>query len=192
MRRAALLFAIIIASLTLGRDVCAQKPDNISEDAVKAAFIHKFAIFVEWPASKFATPDAPISIGVLGDDSFADGLAGIVDSKIVKTRKFKVSKLKWSKDLKDSRELKDCHMVYIAASESAHGDELIQILKGMPILTIADFYGFARHGGIINFVQEDNSVRFEVNPEAAKQSDLTISSQFLQIAKIVHTEQGRR
>ena len=91
MRRAGVLIAIIIASLTLRWDACAQKPENISEDAVKAAYIHKFGIFVDWPASKFATGDAPIVIGVLGDDSFAAGLDGVVDGKIIKTRKLKVT-----------------------------------------------------------------------------------------------------
>jgi hypothetical protein len=192
MRRAGIFIALIFSLLTLGRDACAQKPENVSEDAVKAAYIHKFAIFVEWPAATFATAEAPIVIGVLGDDSFAVGLGGVVDGKKINGRRLKVTKLKWNKDLKESKELKDCNLLYIAATESAHGDELVQMLKGASTLTIADFPNFARHGGIINFISEDGSVRFEVNPEAAKKAELNISSQLLSIAKIVRTEQGGR
>jgi hypothetical protein len=54
----------------------------------------------------------------------------------------------------------------------------------MPILTIGDAPGFARRGGIINFMLEDNKVRFEVNVEAAKHAVLNISSRLLALAKI--------
>ena len=37
----------------------------------------------------------------------------------------------------------------------------------------------------MNFVVEDNKVRFEVNLDAAKHADLTISSRLLTLARIV-------
>jgi hypothetical protein len=45
--------------------------------------------------------------------------------------------------------------------------------------------GFAKSGGMINFVLEDNRVRFEVNVKAAKDADLNISSRLLALARIV-------
>jgi len=100
-----------------------------------------------------------------------------------------VTKLKWSKDPKD---FKDCTMLYVALPEAAHGDELIRMLKGSSTLTIADFTGFARHGGVINMFLDDSKVRFEVNVDAAKESSLNFSSQLLSVAKIVHTDPGWR
>ena len=43
-------------------------------------------------------------------------------------------------------------------------------------------------GGIINFIIVDKKVHFEINPEAAEQSRLKISSQLLKLAKIVIPE----
>jgi len=100
-----------------------------------------------------------------------------------------VKKVKWSKD---PRDFKDCTLLYIASSEAAHGDEVIQLLKGAPTLTVADFPDFTKHGGMINFFLEDSKVRFEVNSEAARQSDLAISSQILSRAKIITTGLGWR
>ena len=57
--------------------------------------------------------------------------------------------------------------------------------KGLPVLTIGEMPDFARRGGIINFIMEDNKVRFEVNVDAAKQADMNISSRLLALAKIV-------
>lgn len=193
MRRTGLLIAILIATLTLRWDACAQKPADVSEDAAKTIYLYNFAIYVDWPSSTFANGDSPFVIGVLGDDAFAGDLSKAVDGKkVVGGRKVTVKKLKWNKEQRDPKEYKDCNLLYITAQEAAHGDEIIQMLKGAPTLTIADFSDFARRGGIINFILEDSRVHFEVNVEAAKQSDLNISSRVLNIAKIVRTGSGWR
>jgi AraC-like DNA-binding protein len=143
MRRAGLLITIILATLTLRWDACAQKPTDVSEDAAKAICIYNFAVFVDWPATTFVNADYPFVIGVLGDDTFAGDLDKAINDKKAQGRKLVVRKLKWNKDLKDSKDLKDCHLLYIAATESIHGDEIIQMRKGTPILTIALSVGYA-------------------------------------------------
>jgi len=50
--------------------------------------------------------------------------------------------------------------------------------------------GFARDGGTINLVNEEQRVVIEVNMEAAQRSRLKISSKLLALAKIV--KPGRR
>jgi len=64
-------------------------------------------------------------------------------------------------------------------------DEIIQLVKWLPILTVGETPGFAEHGGVIRFTVEDNRVRFEVNVDAAHQADLNISSRLLTLAKII-------
>ena len=78
-------------------------------------------------------------------------------------------------------------MLFIASAESPHSDEVLQLLKGTSVLTIAETPGFSKQGGIINFVLEDSKVRFEVNIDAAKHAGLNISSRLLSLAKIVQT-----
>ena len=53
------------------------------------------------------------------------------------------------------------------------------------MLVVGDSPGLAEKGAIINFVIEDNKVRFEVNPQAARQAHLQISSKLLRLAKLV-------
>jgi len=52
-------------------------------------------------------------------------------------------------------------------------------------LTIGETPGFARRGCIINLIVEENKARFEVNLDAAKPSDLNISSRLLALARII-------
>jgi hypothetical protein len=54
-----------------------------------------------------------------------------------------------------------------------------------PILIIGEWPGFARNGGMINFYLEKEKVRFEVNRQAITTAGLSISSDLLNLSRIV-------
>jgi hypothetical protein len=161
---------------------------TVPEYLIKAGFIYHFAGLVEWPASAFAQPNSPINICILGDDPFGSTMEQVVDNKQVGGRNIAVTRLKSANDFK---EYKQCHMVFVSSSEKEQMDEIIRGVKGLPLLTIGDIPGFAEHGGIINFILEENKVRFEVNVDAGKQAHLNISSRLLSLAKIVKGSRQR-
>ena len=177
---------ILALSLSLGwtSETIAQvsDPSESSEYLIKAGFIYNFAKFVEWPSGAFAEPDSPIVIGVLGTDPFGTILDRIVEDKKIGSRGFVVKRLKWGKDLRD---LKECKILFVSSSEKPHIDDFLQMVKGLPILTVGETPGFAERGGMIRFTLEDNRVRFEVNVEAARQAELSISSRLLTLARII-------
>jgi len=180
MRLLRLLITIAIVILpSLGLQAHAQDSSVSSEYLIKAGFIYNFANLVQWPVSAFAQPDSPIVIGILGEDPFGTVLDRVLAGKRVNGRIFLVKRLKSIVDLKE------CQILFVSSSEIAHSTEAIHLVKGMPILTIGEIPGFAKRGGIINLVLEDNKVHFEVNVEAAKEADLTISSRLLALARIV-------
>ena len=180
MRRLRLLITVAMVILpSLVFEAHAQDSSVSSEYLIKAGFIYNFANLVQWPANAFTQPDSPIVIGILGEDPFGTVLDRVLAGKKVNGRIFLVKRLKSFPDLKE------CHIVFVSSSEMAHLAEAIHLVKGMPILTIGEIPGFARRGGIINLVLEDNKVHFEVNVEAAKEADLNISSRLLALARIV-------
>jgi len=183
-RRLGILIIALSVSLSWAPGVLAQDRDssNSSEYLIKAGFIFNFAKFVDWPPGTFAQPDSPIVIGILGTDPFGAIIDQIVQDKKIGGRGFVVKRLKWGTDLKD---LKECKILFVGASERVHIDELVQIVRGLPILTVGETPGFAEHGGVIRLVLEDNRVRFEVNVDAARQAGLTISSRLLTLARII-------
>jgi hypothetical protein len=183
LRRLGILIALLGMTLHCTSTADAQAGDaDSSEYLIKAGFIYNFAKFVEWPSATFSQPDSPIVIGVLGTDPFGSVLDRIVEDKKIGARGFVVKRYKWGKDLKD---LKDCKILFVSASEKAHIDEILQSVKGQPILTVGETPGFAERGGVIRFTVEDNRVRFEVNVDAAHQAELNISSRLLTLAKII-------
>jgi len=170
---------LICAVLALPSYAQTGNSSDSSEYLIKAGFTYNFAKLMQWPANAFPQPDSPIIIGILGNDPFGATLDSVLMGKKVNARSFVVKHLKWGADIKS------CNILYVSASEAAHLDEILRLVKGLPILTIGQMPDFARRGGIVNFIIEDDKVRFEVNVEAAKQADISISSRLLTLAKIV-------
>ena len=187
MRRLGLMIAIVaMLTASTAHDVHSQDVSASSEYLIKAGFIYNFANLVQWPASTFPQPDSPIVIAILGQDHFGTTLDRVLEGKKVNGRPFVIKRLKTvSELLKSVAELKDYQILFISSSEMPRLAETIQIVKSIPVLTIGEAPGFAKNGGMINLILEDNRVRFEVNVEAAKEADLNISSRLLALARIV-------
>jgi hypothetical protein len=189
LRAALAILPILLAGAWLN----AQNTSGSSEYLIKAGFIYNFANLVQWPSTSFAQPDSPIVIVILGEDHFGTTLDHALEGKKVNARPFVIKRARSVFELQRTLgPQKDCQILYVSSSEMPHVSEAIQALKGAPVLTIGETPGFARSGGIINLILEDNKVRFEVNVQAAKEADLNISSRLLALARIVPPPEGRR
>jgi hypothetical protein len=81
--------------------------------------------------------------------------------------------------------LKRCHLLFICLSEKKTVNEIIDLVKDQGVLTVSDTQEFLDAGGIVNFVIEDNKVRFDINLTASEKAGLKIRSQLLRLAKKV-------
>jgi len=81
--------------------------------------------------------------------------------------------------------LKKCHLLFICQSETKNTKEILDTLNSNGVLTVADTQGFIEDGGIVNFIIEDNKVRFDINLTASEKAGLKIRSQLLRLAKKV-------
>jgi hypothetical protein len=187
LRRLSILIAVFSMTLnwTASAGVQAGDASDSSEYLVKAGFIYNFAKFVEWPSTAFAEPDSPIVIGVLGTDPFGDIINHVVEGKKIGARGFVIRRFKWSKELKESKDFKECRILFVSSSEKLRFEEIVEAVKGLPILTVGEAPGFAERGGMIRLMLEDNRVRFEVNVDAAHDGNLNISSRLLTLARII-------
>ncbi len=149
---------------------------NPGEYEVKAAFLLNFINFVEWPQDGLA--HSPVyTICVLGNNPFGTALRTIQDK--VTAGKRVVTRV--CKNLQDTR---SCHMLFVSSSEKDRLGSILEETNNLGILTVGDMKGFAHAGGIIQFVIEENKVRFIVNVDAANRSKIRISSKLLRLARI--------
>lgn len=148
------------------------------EYEVKAAFLLKFAMFVQWPTNTLAAnPQVPLVVGILGEDPFGAKFDQAVKTEKVNGRPIEVRRAR------RAAELLDCQVVFICASEAPRFAELVAAFQARPILTVADEAGFAAHGGMIGFFKEGGKVRFEINPPALERVGLKASSKLLQVGR---------
>jgi hypothetical protein len=76
-------------------------------------------------------------------------------------------------------------LLFICPSEKENINEVIDLVKDQGILTVSDTQEFLDAGGIVNFIIEDNKVRFDINLTASEKAGLKIRSQLLRLAKKV-------
>jgi YfiR/HmsC-like len=149
--------------------------ENLSsrEYEIKAAYLYNFIKYVDWPSS-----GDTITIGVLGGNPFGTALAPL-NGKIVKGRRLLI------KEVDSLRDAQKCQIIFVSSSEKERLQEIFENLKNARVLTVGETQGFANSGGIINFVEENNKVHFEINADAARRTGLNISSELLKLAKLV-------
>ena len=181
LRRVAPIVAALLALVVV--QARAQAPPAPTEYQVKAVFLFNFSQFVDWPAASFADGGSPLVIGVFGPDPFGTTLDEIVRGETVNGRPLTVRRYQ------TIEQIDDCHILFIDRSQGEQLDAVVAALKGRSVLTVGDFEGFARRGGIIRFVTVGNKIRLRVNLAAAQQAKLTISSKLLRPAQIVESGQ---
>lgn len=153
-----------------------------SEYDVKAAYLFKFTKFVEWPASAFANPQAPFAIGIVGRDPFGGVLDRMIEGNTTGDRRLEVRRLSAG----DSAGLRGCQMIFVSVSEARQLGSILSALQSRPVLVVGESEGFASAGGMLGFALRESRIGIEINSAAARQARLKISSQLLNIAKIVN------
>lgn len=185
MRKAHWLPFVLAVSVLLSAMAAAQS-DQPGEYEVKAAFLFNFTKFVEWPESSFHDAHSPIVIGIVGDDPFGAGLTSLVAGQKVQGRSIVITKYRRGDDLRR------CHVLFVSASERQRAMEILAALQDSGVLTVSDLDGFAAAGGVLQFVMQENRVRFVVNLEAATQGKLRISAKLLALAQVVNHAEAVR
>ena len=150
---------------------------DVTEPALKAAFIYNFAKFTEWPADAVAT-GAPLVLCVLGDAAIGDALERVVKGRTLAGHSMSVSQAP-----ADGRRLEACHIAYVSGVTASQAAEVVAGVRDAPVLTISDVEGFTKLGGIAQLFFEHGQLRFDVKLASAKRSRLQISSKLLALAR---------
>jgi len=171
-RTTALIRRLIAVGVALACPVAAQAQEPL-EIAVKAAYLYKFAAFVDWPAATTHPAGAPFTICVVGDDPFGPVLDRAVADQKVGDRPIAVLRLATA--VHDS----PCDIAFLGGSRAQSVKDELSVLHGAPVLTVTD--GGAATG-VVDFALTQGRVRFRVDDQAAAEDGLTISSKLLSLA----------
>ena len=154
--------------------VTAAQGAQFSIDAVKAAYLFRFAQYVEWPEA--ASPAVPFVIAVSGADDVAVQLERLLPSMTINGRHAIVRRVTRTQDLEG------VHILFVGASAFSRTRALRARAIEKPILVVTETEGGIDGGAVINFIEVDRNLRFEISLNAADRSRLKVNSALLSVA----------
>jgi hypothetical protein len=170
------LTSLLVIVASLSRAALAQAPRPSQED-VQAAYLYNFAKFVRWPA---ANTRPTLDICVAGQKLYVDTLTRIVAGEHIDTRSLAVRAVQRPEDTAG------CDILFIDASAKERLGTLLAATAARPTLTVSDIPGFLDRGGMVQFLVQDNRVRFSVDLGPVSRSGLSLSSELLKVAVAVN------
>ena len=146
-----------------------------SEVAVKAAFIPKFARYVQWPAAALPAPRQSFHLCVIGRDPFGSLLDRAAASEQIEGRSILVRRHATADGAAG------CHLAFVRGATPQDTARLLLALRNQPVLTITDSRAGPQRG-MIHFTVSGGRVRFFIDEAEAATRGLSISSRLLALA----------
>jgi hypothetical protein len=148
-----------------------------SEQAVKAAFIPKFARYIDFPSGTQPGAGQPYYLCLIGRDPFGPlidraAASEVIDGHPVAIRRFANA---------DAEAVAGCHLAFIAGATDAATVQMLERLRRHPVLTITDAR-IGRARGMVHFAVVEGRVRFSIDQGVAAGRGITISSRLLALA----------
>jgi len=152
---------------------------KLSDYDIKAAYLFNFGRFVEWPSGGESSNGGSFTFCILGHDPFGQNLDHMLVGRTINSKAITV------KRIATPQESSGCQILFLDTTEQGKLNKIIEALDDEAVLTVSDIPEFSKHGGMIQFVEKENRVRFEVNLEATQRAGLTLSSDLLKVATAV-------
>ncbi|MBV9881759.1 MAG: YfiR family protein [Sphingomonadaceae bacterium] len=146
-----------------------------SENAVKAAFLPRFARYVTWPAPAKPPPGASFQLCIVGSDPFGPLLdqaaaAVLIDGHAVTVRR-----------MPTPDQAAGCQLAFVQGATPQDTDRMLLALRNHAVLTVTDGRAGPQHG-MIHFAIVAGRVRFFIDDAEAAGRGLSISSRLLALA----------
>jgi hypothetical protein len=163
---------LLALALVLGAAPVRAQP---TENAVKAAFLPRFARYVTWPAPASPPAGAPFQLCVVGRDPFGPMLDQAASSELIDGHNVTVRRIP------SADRAAGCQLAFVQGATPQDTMRMLLALGNQSILTVTD----ARAGpqrGMIHFTVVGGRVRFFIDDAEAAGRGLSISSRLLAVA----------
>ncbi len=152
-------------------------PALAQKEKFHSMFVYNFCKYVKWPEDQ---NKSKLIIGVLGNESIYKELSAMASNKkVVNGRSMEVIKYK------SASEIGDCSILYVSTAQSGVVSKINATHKNNPILIVTDQPGMASKGSVINFIEKDGKIKFELNQSNAELRGLKVSSALSSLAILI-------
>lgn len=170
MKKASIVLFGVFIFFTSMQSAHAQK------EKYQSLFIYNFSKYVKWPEGQ---QSGDFVIGIFGSVNMTEALKSMAVNKKVNGSNIVI------KEFSSTAEIKDCHILFVAESESGKMSQILSQTEGQSILIVSDKPGLAKKGAVINFVESEGKIKFELNQQYADLRGLKISGSLVSLAILV-------
>ena len=151
------------------------------EGKIKTAYLYNFLRFVEWPENQTSSTH----ICIVGfKKSYHEAMKALT-SQTINQKNISIKEFHEGDELSD---LNNCQILFVTSNASHRQRIATQSINKRNILLVGEATGFAEQGGMINFINKNNTINFEVNLTVINQTDIRITSRILRIADKVYRD----
>jgi YfiR/HmsC-like len=173
-----LIAGVVLLAMLPAFSAAASEP----EDELKAAVVLSFLRYSDWPQPLPA--GAPLTVGVVGRQSFVETLRSALEGKSVKDHRIRIV------ELKPGGAAARCQVIYFATDKAQEVTNMLQDSSLPHVLAIGESRDFLEWGGAVNLMVVDGRMSFEVNLDALDHSGVNISSRLLRFGQIRNQKKG--
>ncbi|MFT7686065.1 MAG: hypothetical protein ACI9FB_001410 [Candidatus Azotimanducaceae bacterium] len=164
-----LIVTLALTSASIRADLVS---DTESGKKTMSKFMVNLAKFVTWPDGAFPDPAAPYKYCIFGNPVMGSFLDAAMDGKVTKNRPFEISRI----DASEQDDLKSCNVAFISMTSNEEVASVVDVLNGLPILTVGEIEDFAGYGGMIGFYGKGRKVALAINKKRLESGGLKGSS----------------
>lgn len=149
-----------------------------SDAAAKARFVVTVARFVQWPVSPVGLGATALRLCVLQNSPMLAAAFMAHDGANIGGRRLSVA-------LKPAAGVAGCDLLFVDESGARAAPPLLAEAQTLPVLTVGAVDGFLAQGGMVELVNVDDALRFDIDLRSVRASGLAMSSQVLKLARRV-------
>lgn len=151
--------------------------DNIREWTIKAAYLFRLSLFVDWPEDKLASSGIEnVRFCITGKKQNVDTIQSVLNDKSINQHDIEVINATLQS------ELQSCHLLYISR-DTQDKRLFLEAVANDSVLTMGDTDEFYRHGGMVLLFEKENRIHFAINTEQLDLSRIKVRAQLLNLAE---------
>jgi hypothetical protein len=149
-----------------------------SDAAARAAFLHSFLGYIDWPSQAFKLAGDPFVVGIMNADTVLAEMLLSSTGRMIGNRPVQL------KQLREGDKPEGLHLLYIGPTPTDRlSGILAQVAEHWTVVVTDGDNGLAL-GSAINFREISGRLRFEVSMPVAERSEFRLSSRMLSVAVI--------
>ena len=151
---------------------------HAQKEKYQSLFIYNFTKYIKWPDSYNGDN---FVIGVIGSSDIHAALNSMANSK----KKTAAGKNIVVKKFNSLGEIDDCNILFVSQDVAGDLGQIDSNTAAKPVLIITDSPGLATQGSVINFIEKDGKIKFELNEAKASSRGLVVSGSLTSLAIII-------